>query len=214
MRKLLLASIAALSINANAEVTAYVGVTNFHRAADGQWIQEGFANTIKIWSLAASIDYVFASTEKWSYKVGAAYLGKVTSIAQAVRDPDYNLKTKKCYTGAKCTMVTYNGSGTVGGITLSAARNYGQWFVEPGLIIERGTWQVDMPDWTDDNEPRFHHHVEHKLKGQLFPTLAIGYRPSEHTVIKLYAVPTVLHGGGFPALYNGVSLNLTAGYKF
>ncbi len=206
---------ASLSSNAQAAesgIEVITGVTQFHRAANGQWYQKGFPYETNMVSPSVSVAWKFYEKESWSYHIGSSYLGKVTSQALAVKDMDYDLKAHACYVGAKCTLVQYNGSGTVGGLTLVARNSYENWLVEYGVILERGTWQMDMPDWTDDNEPRFHHHVEHKVKPELFPTLGVGYKFNNTTLVKCSAIPAMLHGGNFPAVYNGVSLSCGLGF--
>lgn len=213
MKYLLAMFLVFVSFRASAEVTVYLGETKFHQAHDGIWIQEGFPHTKKITSPSFEAEYMFKKDRNWEYSVGAMYIGKVTSAALAVRDDEYNLKTKKCEPLFGCQMVHYNGSGTVGGLTLNARRKYGDWFVEPGFILERATWQVDMPDWTDGKEARFHLYVNHKIKPMLFPTLAVGYKHNNVTV-KLAAIPTAALGDEWQALYRGISLNLSVGYTF
>lgn len=213
MKYLLVVLLALLSLSANAQVTVFVGETKFHQAHDGIWIQEGLPHTKKITSPSLEINYMFKKDRNWEYSVGAIYVGKVTSAALAVRDDEYDLQSKTCKPLFGCELVHYNGSGTVGGLTISARRKYNIWFIEPGFILERATWQVDMPDWTDGKEPRFHLYVNHKVRPMLFPTLAVGYKRDNITV-KLSAIPTAALGDEWQALYRGVSLNLSVGYTF
>lgn len=198
-----------------------VGVTSFHIAKDGIWYQEGFPHKITRNSPSAEFNVsTRPSGGNWEYSAGILYLGKVTSSAEAIRDEEYNIKTKKCDSIpiSHCATVTYNGSGTVSGLTFAARRYYGSWFAEYGLILERSTWQVDMPNFTqyiNGVEPRYHYHVEHKTKIQVLPTLAVGYKFKDSPLsLRVGVYPTAGHGDTFQPIYRGVSPKIDLSYRF
>ena len=200
-------------------MTIEVGITQFHAAHDGIWIQEGFQHSEKLTSPSLAIGIDIHGNKEWTYNFGAIYVGKVTTNTKAVADAEYNMQTKKCDRKAitECYQTTYNGSGTVSGLTASARRSFGNWSIEPGIILERSTWQVDIPDMQDfrgGDNPCWHYHVEHKVKPIILPTLAIGYKISQSISARLSFIPTIAHGDEYQARYRGVSINSSIRYTF
>ena len=101
--------------HAHAEVDVSIGATKFYQAHDGIWIQEAFPHEKSLVSPSAAVAIVFRKNEPWSYRLGAVYVGKVTSSAKAVTDVEYINSEKKCVPQPPkfCALTTYNGSGTV-----------------------------------------------------------------------------------------------------
>ena len=186
----------------------YVGVTNFYTAPNGIWYQEAFPHKIKSVSPSLFVEIVKDKGDL-TYGFNYMYVGTATSRALAVgKDSNYNLATNQC--NGKCLpLVQFNGVGSVNSIGVFVRRNFQPYYIDFGINLMRPTWKMDMPDWTDGDQERYHLHVEHNPKLQVMPSLSFGYRN-----IKLSFIPTVAHGDEWPAIYRGVSTNISVGYKF
>lgn len=196
------------------DVTLYVGATNFSIAGDGRWYQEAFDHNIK--RVSPSLGFEFTSGGKnWAYSLGYLYVGKVSSSAEAVADDtNYDKKTKSCRT--PCLPVSHwYGQGNVQQISLSTRKYYGQVFAEFGLALSRPSWSIDVPDWRPNIAyPAASIRKEHNPRIKLLPTFATGYKINDNVIIKLSLVPTSAHGDDWPAIYQGLSTNISVGYKF
>jgi len=194
-------------------ITIYAGVTDFNITPNGIWYQEAFQHKISRRSPSIGFDYILGNGDKWQFGVGYLYVGKVSSYAEAVADDaNYDLKTNTCV--GKCLPLSHwYGQGNVQQISFFTRSNYGYWFADIGVSVYRPSWSVDIPDYRPYNEiPEVYKRVDHIPRIEALPTFAIGYR-QDKIIVKLSIVPTVAHGD-WPAIYRGVSPNLSVGYSF
>ncbi len=189
-----------LAMSAHAETVVSVGVTQFHAAPNGIWYQEAFDHKLNMTSPSFQIEY-----KNGPYSIGYLHAGRVSSYAKATAsDANYDLQTNTCV--GKCwPMSTWYGKGDVQGISLMYTKQYGNVFIEGGVLISRPTWTMTIPDWRgcETCEPRYLQ-VVHNPKLIPLPMFGIGYKFGDYK-IKYKLIPTNATGDDWPAVYRGLS---------
>lgn len=196
-----------------AELELSLGVTHFTPQSNGIWYQEGFNYKLGLTSPAVGVKLLTDAIQTgWQFGLGYLYAGRATSTAIAVAsDTNYNDVTHGC--NGKCwPMSHWYGSGRAQGISLTARKNLGSWYVEGGVMASRNTYAVHIPDWIAcaTCSPQNVTSIQ-PTSVKLSPVASVGYRRGDWSV-GITAVPTHMQDGSY-GIYKGASPSVAVNYR-
>jgi hypothetical protein len=216
MKTLLLAFLTALIIWAaidyalGAEFEMSVGKSTFQVQRDGTWYQQPFQHEIDLTSSAWAIGMTGKLSDSIRWRAGYAYLGTVSSNAQAVTS-DAAYAKYGANAGLYSPMYTWIGTGQVREVyaTIAPELHRGLWTYsfEAGYAIYYPTWHERIYEgWGI-------YPADHKTRFEITPIIgfSIGYRKTS-MVLSFQSVNAA--GDEYPAVYKGVVKTLSMRQKF
>lgn len=213
------------------EVKIDLGVTQFSKIENGNWYQNGFAHTLRLTSLSASLKvYTDKSANGWQLGAGYDYIGRATSDAMVLdADANYNQNNPPTYCNGPCGPLSHmQGQGTIPALFAVVRKSHGPWFVEGGLYISRPHWETTNFDWyggPNNSVGPIYSHLNHEVKTTYDFGGAVGYQMSDRIAVILKAVPTHATNSQvdstnptgvsyFPGIYKAYSPTLAVEYTF
>lgn len=214
MIKLLLALLLFTGSLARAQgLTLLAGPCQSTPQSNGVWYQKGFPYELNMATPCLGLRYDSARFGPWSYSLGYLNFGRISSSAEATAsDDNYNTATQAC-NGECWPMSHWFGNGGTQGLYASVVRHYGSWAIEAGLMLQRPTWEMRIPDWIQCQTcAPIDLTVTHNPRLQLNPVLGLRYTLKEWS-FNLMTVRTASRGDEWSSLYTQTYAALV-GYTF